>query len=75
MEIFVQSFARKVLIGEKYLVSEAYFSFVAFDEDGKAVPVIAVKPATKPEKWQYDTAAERKKRMIKFKKVRTGLSV
>ncbi|HSN60516.1 MAG TPA: acyl-CoA thioesterase, partial [Ferruginibacter sp.] len=29
MEIFVESYARKVLDGKKYLISEAYFSFVA----------------------------------------------
>ncbi len=50
MEIFVQSYARKVLDGKKYLISEAYFSFVALDENGKASPVIALKPVSASEK-------------------------
>jgi len=39
MEIFVQSFAREVLVGKKYLISEAYFTFVALDENGKEIEI------------------------------------
>ena len=60
MEIFVQSFARMVLQGEKYLISEAYFTFVALDELGKSTQVIEVKPISKIEKEQYVTALKRK---------------
>lgn len=60
MEIFVQSFARKVLADEKYLISEAYFSFVALNEKGKTTPVIAVKPVTIFEKKQFNTAIVRR---------------
>jgi acyl-CoA hydrolase len=66
MEIFVQAFARKVLAEKKYLISEAYFTFVALDEKGKAAQVIAVRPVTESEKKQYD-AAERKKKMGRLK--------
>jgi acyl-CoA hydrolase len=62
MEIFVQSFARKVLAGKKYLISEAYFTFVALDENGKAGPVIAVKPVTKSDRKQYEAALNRRKK-------------
>lgn len=64
MEIFVQSFARKVLAGNKYLISEAYFTFVALDETGKACRMIPVKPVTRPEKAQYNNAAGRKEQRI-----------
>ena len=63
MEIFVHAFARKVLEGEKYLISEAYFTFVALDENGKITPVIGVAPETAAEKEQYDAALLRRNRI------------
>ena len=68
MEIFVQAFARKVLAGKKYLISEAYFTFVALDEYGKASKVIEVKPVTQSEKEQFNAALVRRKRIDKEKK-------
>ena len=62
MEIFVQSFARKVLEGKKYLISEAYFTFVALDENGNAIPVIAVKPFTAFQKEQFKAALLRRRK-------------
>lgn len=60
MEIFVQSFARKVKDQKKYLINEAYFTFVAVDEDGSRSPVIPVKPVTVAEKKAYEEAFKRK---------------
>jgi acyl-CoA hydrolase len=71
MEIYVQAFARKVLAGKKLLISEAYFTFVALDEKGKAAKVIAVRPVTATEKSHYD-AAERKKEATGFKRKSPG---
>ena len=68
MEIYVQAFARKVLEGKKYLISGAYFAFVALDENGKAAEVIAVKPGTASEQEQYDAALKRKKKVVNQKK-------
>ena len=68
MEIFVQAFARKVLAGKKYLISEAYFTFVALDEYGKASKVIEVKPVTQSEKEQFNAALVRRERIDKEKK-------
>ena len=67
MEIFVQSFARQVLAGKKYLISEAYFTFVALDENGKATEVIAVKPGTASEGKQFNEALLRKESITKKK--------
>lgn len=67
MEIFVEAFARKVLAGTKYLISEAYFSFVALDEKGKTSQVIAVKPVTLLEKKQYEAALDRKTKRDQLK--------
>ena len=68
MEIYVKSFARKVVAGKKYLISEAYFTFVALDENGKATEVIAVKPVGSLMKAQYDAALTRKKKLIRLRK-------
>jgi len=69
MEIFVQSFARKVLEGKKYLISEAFFTFVALDENGNATTVIAVNPVTTAEKKRFN-AAQLRRRKSNTKKVK-----
>ncbi len=68
MEIFVHAFARQVTAGKKYLISEAYFTFVALDENGKAAVVIAVKPVTALENKQYSEALKRKTKRNIIKK-------
>lgn len=60
MEIFVRAFARQILTGKQYLISEAYFTFVALDTNGKAVPVIRVQPVTPMEKKLFHFALTRK---------------
>ena len=60
MEIFVQAFAREVLVNKKYLISEAYFTFVAIDENGKPVKVCPVEPTTEFEIEQFKSALSRK---------------
>lgn len=67
MEIFVESFAKKVLGGKKYLISEAYFTFVALDEYGKTSKVIEVKPVSHLEKEQFKAALIRRERIAKKK--------
>ncbi len=68
MEIFVQAFARKVLVEKKYLICEAYFTFVAIDKNEKTSPVISVKPKTTKEKENYKKALLRKESIVKKKK-------
>lgn len=70
MEIFVESYARNVVAGKKYLISEAFFTFVALDEHGKAAAVIAVKPETEKEIEHYDTALIRKTKKNQLKKMK-----
>ncbi|MFZ4769555.1 MAG: acyl-CoA thioesterase [Ferruginibacter sp.] len=67
MEIFVQSYARKVLAEKKYLISEAYFTFVALDEMGKVSEVISLHPLTASEKKQFNAALLRRKKTTKKK--------
>ena len=61
MEIFVQAWAKKVLSQKAYLINEAYFTFVAIDDNGNPCEVRAIKPGTIEEKKQYEEAEERKK--------------
>ncbi len=65
MEIYVQSYARNVLEGKNKLISEAYFTFVALNENEGVTPVIPVKPVTSLEKRQYRSAIERKQSRLK----------
>lgn len=67
MEIFVRAYARKVLEGEKYPISGAFFSFVALDAEGRTTPVIAVKPVTAHEKRQFGEALIRKNQTSRLK--------
>ena len=62
MEIFVQAFARKVASLKNSLISEAYFTFVAIDENGIATSVLKLKPVAASEKRQYAAALHRKMR-------------
>ncbi len=62
MEIFVQAWAKKVASQKAYLINEAYFTFVAIDDNGNpASEIISIKPKTLDEKKQYEEAEIRKK--------------
>ncbi len=61
MEIFVEASSKNVLSQESYLINEAFFTFVALDDQAHATPVCAVKPKTKKEIEHYENALKRKK--------------
>lgn len=61
MEIFVQAWAKKVLTQKAYLINEAYFTFVAIDDNAHPTKVPMVKVKTEEEKKEYELAEERKK--------------
>ncbi|MDQ3109714.1 MAG: acyl-CoA thioesterase [Bacteroidota bacterium] len=61
MEIFVETQAKNVLSQESYLINEAYFTFVALDDQARATAVCALKPKTKIEIGRYKNAMTRKK--------------
>ncbi len=60
MEIFVQVFAKKISLGKKRPICEAYFTFVALNEGGKPTRTIAIKPVTASDKKLYSQALIRK---------------
>lgn len=61
IEVYVHASARKVISGEIYPISEAYFVFVALDDNGNSTIVPKVKPETTLEKTHYRNALQRKK--------------
>jgi acyl-CoA hydrolase len=65
MEIFVQAWAKKILSQKAYLINEAFFSFVAPDENGALTSVPEVKPQTAEEKKLYKQAASKRAGRVK----------
>ena len=60
MEIFAFATAKNVLTGKKFLIGQAYFTFVAIDNNGSTTKAIPVRPATISEKKRFDEALMRK---------------
>ena len=60
MEIFVQAWARKVISRETHLIMEAYFVFVALDDNAKPTQIPRLIPETNEEKLRYQQALIRK---------------
>ncbi|MBK8747135.1 MAG: acyl-CoA thioesterase [Saprospiraceae bacterium] len=60
MEIKVTAAARNYLSGNQYHVSDAYFTFVALNKDGKTTEVPGVLPETDSELNEYEQALVRK---------------
>lgn len=68
MEILVQAFARNIKNQKQILISEAYFTFVALNEEGKATKAIAVKPISAAEKKKFNEALFRRKNVSAVKR-------
>ena len=64
MEIKVTAAARNYLSGNQYDVSDAYFTFVALNNEGKTTEVPAVLPETDSELNEYEQALVRKNSKI-----------
>ncbi|MBL0331213.1 MAG: acyl-CoA thioesterase [Bacteroidetes bacterium] len=60
MEIFVQAWAKKILSQKAYLINEAYFTFVALDDNANPAIVPGIKPNSEIEKKEYLNALKRK---------------
>jgi len=65
MEIFVQAWAKKILSQKAYLINEAYFTFVAIDDNASPAIVPAIKPSSAIEKKEYLNALKRKNSRLK----------
>ena len=60
MEIFVEAWAKKILSQKAYLINEAYFTFVALDDNANPAIVPGIKPNSEIEKKEYLNALKRK---------------
>lgn len=65
MEIFVQAWAKKILSQKAYLINEAYFTFVALDDNANPAIVPIIKPSSETEKKEYLNASKRKNSRLK----------
>jgi acyl-CoA hydrolase len=68
MEILVKVIAENTLTGEKKLANEAFFTFVALDENGTPFPVPKLSPKTEYEKKLYKEAINRRARRLELKR-------
>lgn len=60
MEVHVRAWSRKVISGEVFAVSEAYFIFVALDDNANPAPVPKLRPESSEEKTNYKNALQRR---------------
>lgn len=60
MEIYVRAFSQNIKDERKRMISEAYFTFVAIDNDGNTTKVTGIKPVSQTEKKQYKEAGKRR---------------
>src|ERR1043166_6552211 len=60
MEVGVQVETENLLTGEKLHTCSAYLTFVALDENRKAITIAPVVPETDQEKRRYEQAGERR---------------
>jgi acyl-CoA hydrolase len=65
MEIFVQAWAKKILSQKAYLINEAYFTFVALDDNARPAIVPEIKPSSEAEKREFLNAFKRKNSRLK----------
>ena len=60
MEVFVQAWARKATGKQSDPINEAYFTFVALDENARPVAVPPIVPGNEQEHWDYEEALHRR---------------
>jgi len=64
MEIYAEVWAMRLPALIPFLANDAYFTFVALDEQAKPTAVPALKPVTRGEKKQYKDALGRRKHRL-----------
>lgn len=60
MEVGVEVWAEDTSTGDRRHCNRAYYTFVAVDQSGRPIPVVAVAPETDAERERYDAAARRR---------------
>ncbi len=64
MEIYAEVWSKRLPEMKPYLTNDAYFVFVALDDNANPTPVMPLKPITPEEKEQYLNALKRRKNRI-----------
>jgi acyl-CoA hydrolase len=67
LEVGVKVIAEDQLLGKSKIANEAFFTFVAVDENKKPAMVCQVKPQTKEEKKRFSEALSRRKHRLERK--------
>jgi acyl-CoA hydrolase len=67
LEVGVKVIAEDQLTGKSKIANEAFFTFVALDENKKATKVCQIKPQTKEEKKRFSEALLRRKHRLERK--------
>ena len=67
MEILVRVIAENTLTGEKKLTNQAFFTFVALDQNGKPSPVVPLKPESEEEIRLFKDALSRREKRLELK--------
>lgn len=65
MEVRVTAWAKKVISQKNYLINEAYFTFVAIDDNAHPTMVPAVKPESIEEKKEFEASVKRRTARVK----------
>lgn len=65
MEILVKVWAKKILSKQTYQINQAYFTFVALDDNAKPTKVPPFKPVTKEEIKEYNLAKKRREKRLR----------
>lgn len=66
MEIHAIAWKKNISMREKVIINEAYFTFVAIDNQGNPMPVPELKPVSKEEKFAFEEAGKRRQKRIKY---------
>lgn len=64
MEVRVLAFAKNIKEKKEFIISEAFFTFVAIDDNSQPARVIKIIPGTSAEKEQYIAAYFRRKKSM-----------
>lgn len=67
MEILVRVIAENTLTGEKKLTNQAFFTFVALDQNGKPSPVVPLKSESEEEIRLFKDALSRREKRLELK--------
>lgn len=66
MEVKIEVWSENIPSGSKIKSNEAFYTFVALDNDGKTVLVPELIPETEEEKYLYETALSRRELRLVF---------